>query len=142
MTRLDPARSPVLLWDGDCAFCARSAAFLTRHRLGDGVDVVPWQDVDLAALAPDSLGLTAAACHSAVQWVDADRMGMLRRRSGAAALAALLRHAGGVWLVPGAVAAVPPGSWLAAAVYRVVAANRHRLPGGTAACALPAATAA
>ena len=142
MTQLDLTRSPVLIWDGDCAFCARCAAFLPRHRLGAGVDVVPWQDVDLAALAPDRVGLTAAACRQAVQWVDLDPVGQVRRRAGAAGLAAMLRHAGGAWAVAGAVAAVPPGSWLAAAVYRVVAANRHRLPGGEPACALPAATSA
>jgi hypothetical protein len=46
MTQLDLTRRPVLIWDGDCAFCARCAAFQARHRLGAGVDVVPWQDVD------------------------------------------------------------------------------------------------
>jgi predicted DCC family thiol-disulfide oxidoreductase YuxK len=31
---------------------------------------------------------------------------------------------------------LPPFSWLAEGVYRVVAANRQRLPGGTPACRL------
>lgn len=33
--------------------------------------------------------------------------------------------------------ATPPVSWAAALVYQWVAANRHRLPGGTPACAMP-----
>jgi predicted DCC family thiol-disulfide oxidoreductase YuxK len=31
----------------------------------------------------------------------------------------------------------PPVRWLAAGVYRLIANNRQRMPGGTAACALP-----
>ena len=37
--------------------------------------------------------------------------------------------------VAGALPFVPPTSWVAEGVYRVVAANRMRLPGGTPACA-------
>ena len=33
---------------------------------------------------------------------------------------------------------VPPASWVAAGVYRLIAINRSRLPGGTAACSMPA----
>ncbi len=42
--------------------------------------------------------------------------------------------AGGVWGLIGRLMLVPPVSWLAAAVYAVVARNRHRLPGATDAC--------
>jgi predicted DCC family thiol-disulfide oxidoreductase YuxK len=34
---------------------------------------------------------------------------------------------------------VPPLRWIAHGVYRLVANNRDRMPGGTAACKLPAA---
>ncbi|PXX54790.1 hypothetical protein DFR70_12384 [Nocardia tenerifensis] len=33
---------------------------------------------------------------------------------------------------------IPPINWLTAALYHLVAVNRHRLPGGTPACTLPA----
>jgi predicted DCC family thiol-disulfide oxidoreductase YuxK len=56
---------------------------------------------------------------------------------GARAVAGALRAAGGSWAVLGAVLSVPPVSWVAQGVYRVVAANRYRLPGGTAACRVP-----
>jgi predicted DCC family thiol-disulfide oxidoreductase YuxK len=127
---------PLLLWDGDCAFCARCAAW-AQLRLGRGVEIVPWQSVDLDRLAPPSVGLTPAVCTTAVQWLDRDAGGAVRRRSGARAVGALLVHRGGAWAVPGALALVPPTSWLAEELYRVVARNRHRLPGGTAACAIP-----
>jgi hypothetical protein len=39
----------------------------------------------------------------------------------------------------GALILLPPISWLAAGVYRLIANNRYRLPGGTPACAVPQA---
>ena len=53
---------PVLVFDGDCAFCTRSAEVAERWvRSGDGYAVAPWQHLDLAAL-----GLTAAQCDAAL----------------------------------------------------------------------------
>ena len=123
---------PLLVFDGDCAFCTSSVQRLQRW-FPDTFDVVPYQRADLA-----SLGLTASECHDALQWVDGGR-----REAGARALGGLLRAGSGRGGLPGAAARtaallcdVPPTSWGAAAVYRVVAANRHRLPGGTPACQL------
>ncbi|WP_330185843.1 DUF393 domain-containing protein [Nocardia sp. NBC_01503] len=59
------------------------------------------------------------------------------RASGARAGALLLRRAAQPWRAVGAIMLNPPISWLAAALYRLVAKNRHRLPGGTPACAFP-----
>ena len=118
-----------LVYDGDCAFCTKCVELLPRLRLAD-VRVVAWQHADL-----NRLGLTAAACEEAVQWVPASGP----PASGAAAVAGLLTASGGAWRVLGAALRVPPLSWLAALVYRLVADNRHRLPGGTPACALPPA---
>jgi predicted DCC family thiol-disulfide oxidoreductase YuxK len=42
------------------------------------------------------------------------------------------------WRLAGTVLAVPPVRALAWPVYRWVARHRHQLPGGTAACELPA----
>ena len=43
------------------------------------------------------------------------------------------------WRFAGHLIATPPVSWVASLVYDWVAANRHRLPGGTPACAMPRA---
>ena len=56
---------------------------------------------------------------------------------GAQAVARLLMRSGGAWAYAGALLALPPVRPLAAAVYRAVARHRHRMPGGTPACALP-----
>ncbi len=122
-------RKPTFVFDGDCAFCSSSARFIER-RIPTSADVVPWQRTDLAAL-----GLTAQECEEAVQWVAAD--GTVD--AGPRGIARLLIDAGSFWRPLGWVLIAPPLSWLAPPVYRLISRNRDRLPGGTAACALPQA---
>jgi len=116
----------MLIYDGDCAFCQRTARWIGR-RLPEGTPVVAWQDTDIAALGLDADDVTTAA-----YWIDDDG----RRHRGHRAIARALRVAGGAWALIGVLLVVPPISWLAAGVYRLVAANRHRMPGGTEACRL------
>lgn len=120
---------PLFLFDGDCGFCTASAGIL-RTRVRPDADIEPWQQCDLA-----TLGVSVAEADRAVQWIGVDGT----RTSGAAAIARLLRRASRPWQVAGWALTVAPVSWLAAGVYRMVANNRHRLPGSTAACTLPAA---
>ncbi|MBO4207394.1 thiol-disulfide oxidoreductase DCC family protein [Micromonospora echinofusca] len=115
------------VYDGDCAFCTTCANFIER-RIPTRARVVPWQFADLA-----TLGLTEAECEEAVQWVGADG----RRAAGPDAIGRLLGDSGPLWRVAGAVLRLPPVRLLAWPAYRWVARNRHRMPGGTAACALP-----
>jgi DCC1-like thiol-disulfide oxidoreductase len=133
------AARPLVVFDGDCAFCTSSIHWLAGIFPG-AFDTVPYQRADLTAL-----GLTAAQCDAEVQWLaDPTRPGDHElHRSGAPAVAALL-DAGGrrrrgalgrLARVAGTLAAHPPVSWLAYAIYLAVAANRSRLPGGTPACA-------
>ena len=122
-----PVRRPVLLYDGDCGFCTRSAQVARRILPGD-CTVASWQETDLAAL-----GATAARAQREVIWVP--RSGPVS--GGARAIGRALLAAGLPWALLGIPLLVPPSSWLAGGVYRVVAANRMRLPGGTAACAVP-----
>ena len=121
------------LYDGDCAFCSRCARFLIRHVHTD-VRVEPWQFVDLP-----TLGLTAAQCDEAVQWVSVDQAGRRWTASGPRAIAELLRRASLPWRLVGRVLASQPVLVLAGPAYRLVARHRDRLPGGTPSCALPAA---
>jgi predicted DCC family thiol-disulfide oxidoreductase YuxK len=117
-------KRPVLVFDGDCAFCSSCARRL--ERIGAEAEIVPWQIADL-----DELGITAAQAAEAVRWIEAD--GTLR--TGHEAVAAALCTAGRPWRIAGRAILLPGISLLAAAGYRVVARNRHRLPGGTPACA-------
>ncbi|MBX7269275.1 DUF393 domain-containing protein [Micromonospora sp. Llam7] len=118
------------VYDGDCAFCTRCAEFIER-RIPTGARVVPWQFADLGRL-----GLTEAECEEAVQWVGSDGS----RAAGPDAIAALLASSGRLWRAAGAGLRIPPVRAAAWPAYRWVARNRHRMPGGTAACSLPRET--
>ncbi|MCP9972719.1 thiol-disulfide oxidoreductase DCC family protein [Actinomadura madurae] len=129
MTGPERPGRPVLVYDGDCGFCTSSVRFLERH-VPVQATVVAFQFADL-----DALGTTAERAEYEVLWID--RAG--RVSGGAEAVGRLLTAAGGPWKALGVAMRIAPVSWLAHGVYRLVAANRHRMPGGTAACMLPAA---
>ncbi len=114
---------PVLVYDGDCAFCTSCVRLV--EKIGPEAEIVAWQSTDLA-----KLGLTPEQAAAALQWVARD--GTVR--SGHEAVAATLKSAGSGWRIAGRVILLPGISWLAAKLYRLVAANRRRLPGGTPAC--------
>lgn len=127
----DVVPRPVLVYDGDCGVCTRFARVSTRlRRRGGDYAVAPWQTLDLARL-----GLTPEQCDAAVQWVAAD--GSVS--SGQDAIARSLLAARVPVRPLGALILAPGVNSLAGAVYRWVAANRSRLPGGTPACSLPPA---
>ena len=122
---------PLVIFDGDCSFCTTSASWIARrlHRT-DGPDayLLPRQQADLAVL-----GTTDERASREVLWVGTD--GAVQ--GGAEAVAQWLRFRGGPYGWVGRILQAPGVSALAARLYRLVAAHRHRLPGGTPACALP-----
>lgn len=128
----------VLVFDGDCGFCTTSVTWLAEQ-FPRAFAIQPYQRADL-----DSLGLTARECDAKVQWIGDVTAPVTSRAEGAAAVGALLRAGGrargGVVGTAarglGLLAVTRPTSWVADAVYAVVATNRQRLPGGTPACAV------
>jgi predicted DCC family thiol-disulfide oxidoreductase YuxK len=125
---------PLLVYDGDCAVCTRLVRVVERwfRRDPERFDIAAWQLVDL-----DDVGTTQERAEYELLWVHAGTS-HARIDGGAQAVASLLVHCGGLWAVLGWLLRVPPVRWLAHGVYRLVANNRDRLPGGTPACALPA----
>lgn len=121
------AALPVLIYDGDCAFCTSSVRWAQRV-IGRMPRAEPYQIADLGAL-----GLTVEECAAAVHYVARDHQVYTAHD----AVSALLLGAGGGWWMLGALMRLPGVHWLGGLVYRWVARNRHRLPGGTAACELP-----
>jgi len=118
---------PVLVYDGDCGFCTKSARLAAR--LPSRCEIVAWQHADL-----DALGVTQERAEYELLWVTPDG----RAHGGADAVAMLLRDSGALFALLGAVLRLPGVRSLAHRLYRVIADNRYRLPGGTPACALPA----
>jgi predicted DCC family thiol-disulfide oxidoreductase YuxK len=133
------AGSDMLLYDGDCGFCSRTARWLIRT-VPTRAQVLPWQVVDLTGL-----GVSADECRQAVQWVHADRPATPERSpagspgaAGPLAVAALLRTSTAVrWRLAGRVLGASPVARFAWPVYRLISRYRYRLPGGTPACQLP-----
>ena len=108
---------PALVYDGDCAFCQRCADWIAA-RLPAGVSVMASQEADLAGLR-----LSPHQAAGAAWWVDTDG----RHHRGHRAIAASLRACRGGWSKVGRVLTWPGISLLAAAVYELIARNRHRL---------------
>jgi predicted DCC family thiol-disulfide oxidoreductase YuxK len=109
-----------IVYDADCGFCTRSARWVDT-------DPVAWQSLELA-----DVGATQEQADAAAGWLVDGRI----RALGAPAIAAALVARGG-WTRPiGWLIDLPGVRLLAAVGYRIVAANRHRLPGGTAECKL------
>lgn len=123
---------PVLVYDGDCAFCTTCVQFIER-RIKPRCETTPWQFADLGALR---VAQERAAYE--VLWVTPAGV----TYGGAQAVAKLLLNAGGAWAVAGALLRLAPLRWVAPGAYRLIAANRERMPGGTPACALPSAAGA
>lgn len=115
----------VLIFDGDCKFCSSSArAFvrMTKNR----ISTAPYQRSDL-----DALGLKLSDCEQAVQYVSHTGI-----ESGHLAISQGLIDSKTFWSLAGYVLKWPVVTSVAFVVYHWVAKNRHRLPGGTPACAI------
>ena len=123
----------LLIFDGDCGFCTAAAGWITRRWRGSDATTpravaVPWQ-----RLGPDGLeriGLTADEAARSAWWVDPSG----RLFEGHRAIGRSLEASHGWKRWAGVAMLFPPFDWLCAGVYRLVARNRHRFPGGTPAC--------
>ncbi|MFC7386741.1 thiol-disulfide oxidoreductase DCC family protein [Sphaerisporangium rhizosphaerae] len=117
----------MLVYDGDCGFCRRCVDFGREH-LPFMPETRPWQELDLA-----EHGLTLDEVTRSVQLLGPHGL----RAEGARAVAVLLAlQPRAVLRAAGMVMLAPPVSWTAEGVYRLIARYRHRLPGGTTACAI------
>jgi len=86
-----------------------------------------YQFADLPAL-----GVTPEQCAQSVQWVGVDHTVL----SAHLAVAQTLIDAGSGWAVIGRAMRLPGLRQLSGVMYRWVARNRSRLPGGTPACSI------
>ncbi len=119
---------PLLVFDGDCGLCTKLSEVADRFVRPRGGSVVASQWIDLEAY-----GLTQEMCDEALQFVDTDG----RVYSAQDAVARLLGRSHAGYRPLGAALRLPGVNQAAGAGYRWVARNRHRLPGGTPACAMP-----
>lgn len=121
----------VLVYDGDCGFCTTSATWAAR-KFRHGEKAHAWQLLDRGFL--EEHGLSRDDVGQAAWWVD----GTGRHERGHRAIGRALQAGSGLRRVVGWLVLIPPSSWLAAGIYRLVVRWRHRLPGGTPACRVDA----
>lgn len=135
MARSDLSRTTngsLLIFDGDCGFCTSSVRWLEKN-IPAMPQASPWQFLEL-----EEYGLTPAEASERVWLVTPGSDGIGRQYGGHLAVSALLRHQPAFALrLLGWMLRTPPFSLAAAAGYAIVARYRHRLPGGTPACAAP-----
>jgi predicted DCC family thiol-disulfide oxidoreductase YuxK len=118
----------VLIYDGDCKFCQLSLDFGIKN-----LRVFP-QYVALQKIDPKDFGLTAQQVRSQI-WLAQKMPANSKALGGHLAAGAILKLQPSRWLrALGWLASNPPTSWVANLLYKVIAANRHRLPGGSKAC--------
>jgi predicted DCC family thiol-disulfide oxidoreductase YuxK len=107
------------VFDGDCGFCRRWAAWVQR-RADDAVEFVPYQSIDLAAT-----GLTVEQVTTASYFVDPAGRRFRGNRSFTRVLRSSPKRR---WRLVGALGDLPVVRWPLTAFYRWVVGNRHRLP--------------
>ncbi len=133
MTPVTAIDGPILVYDGDCGFCARSVQFVLQH---DRRGIVRF-----AAREGDA-GLAVRERHPGLKtvesllWVDfKDGREVVYVYSDAVLQTA--RYLGGIYGVLAALGALVP-RFLRNPVYNMIARVRRHMIGGAAACHLPA----
>jgi predicted DCC family thiol-disulfide oxidoreductase YuxK len=100
-----------------------------KARLAKDVTIIPWQHMsDLG-----QFGLTQADVQQRVYFVDAKS----KVYGGSSALFRFGLSMKQPWRLIARMLLIPGVSLIAEPIYRKVAKNRHRMPGGTAACEMP-----
>ena len=124
------SETAVLIFDGDCGFCTSTANYI-KAKSSTEIEIEPWQWVDLS-----KFGLTKEQAASKVQLFAGGKI-----YAGHLAFAKLLRLQRQWWFkLLGGILVIPPLNLAARLGYFYVAKYRHKLPGGTPACALPRTT--
>jgi predicted DCC family thiol-disulfide oxidoreductase YuxK len=119
----------LLVYDGECGFCARSIQFILRHEQRHDLLFVP-RDSELGKDLRRQFHLEAV---ESLLWI-AD--GEAAIESGAVLNSA--KYLGGIWATLAAIGGLVP-AFLRNAVYRFIARNRRRLSSSAATCLVPTA---
>jgi predicted DCC family thiol-disulfide oxidoreductase YuxK len=122
--------SRVLIYDGDCLFCQLSLEFGLRN-----LRIFP-RFVAFQRIQPSDFGLTLGQVRSQI-WLCDKAPSQTTPLGGHLAAGAILKIQPSRFLqLLGWLICTTPTSWIASLLYKLVAANRHRLPGGSRACKL------
>ena len=119
-------RAPILIFDGDCAFCSSSIRLISKA-IRKHPEIKPYQWIDLTHYE-----ISKEECTKAIQFYKSEK----KTYSGARAFAQFLILSNYPWKILGFLLELPLINWIARIIYGVIARNRYRLPGGTPECKL------
>ncbi|MGD0932866.1 MAG: DUF393 domain-containing protein [Candidatus Korobacteraceae bacterium] len=123
----DVSTSPMLVYDGSCAFCSRSVQFILRHERRHDLLFVT-RDSEMGKQLRRTHGMESV---ESMLWIEDGRA--------VAESSAVLKAAdyvGGWWSPLAALASVFPPNILNS-MYKIIAKHRRRLSTSVAACPLP-----
>ncbi|MGH7734207.1 MAG: thiol-disulfide oxidoreductase DCC family protein [Gemmatimonadales bacterium] len=126
----DSSTPLLVLYDGECGFCAGQVQFILRHDRRRVLCFAPLEGVTARGILmrhPELAGVDSLV------WVEHPGGSGERVRIRSAAVLAISSYLGGLWRL-GRVGAIIPLGWRDA-LYDVVARHRHRLAG--VACVVP-----
>jgi predicted DCC family thiol-disulfide oxidoreductase YuxK len=121
--------APLLVYDGECGFCARSVQFILRHERRHDLRFVP-RDSEFGKELRRRFHLEAV---ESMLWIDADRA-----LAESDAVLASAKYLGGIWAALAKLASLVPRP-LRTWAYRLIARNRRRLSRRASVCLLPSA---
>lgn len=110
----EPIAYPLVLWDGDCGFCARSVEWARRRDTEAVFTFVPYQRAPSPPMTPE----LERACARSVHVIRPDRSIL---RAGRACLYVLERLG---WKRRARLLRLPPFIWAVELVYRLIASHR------------------
>lgn len=114
----------LVIYDGDCAFCS-TCVRLARRLMKEAPDMQPHQMLNL-----EEFGTSTEECDKVLHFISANGRVYVAHE----AVRQIFFAAGGMWRVIGLVMRIPGIYFLMRVGYRLVANNRHKLPGGTPTC--------
>ncbi len=128
--------TPVLLYDGDCGFCAGSVQFVLSHEPPSRRGALRFAPLQGAFGSAVRAQHPKIATLDSVVWFDSTAIGDAQVQVRSTAALSALAHLGGVWRVVAALGRVVPRA-LRDVVYDVIARRRFEL--AAPACLLPTA---
>ena len=125
--RMQTLERPLFLYDADCGFCEQGTQRM-RRRLNPPIDIVAYQRADLEAL-----GVTVEECLISPVFINTDGTHVIGARSMLSVFATASPVGRAIAATLSSRVMLPRMERLFTVFYR----NRHRMPGGDAACQLP-----
>ena len=114
-----------LLYDGDCGFCTKSALF-AKSRLAKDLDIITWQSVDDLK----KYDLSVNDVTKRAYFIDDENKAI----GGSKAIFSVGKLMKNPWRLIAKFLSLPIFSWITETVYKLVAKNRHHMPGSTQSC--------